>query len=138
MIDAELHLVALGRAPIRTDHHARVVDEHVQATELTVHLVAEGAHHVQVGQVEVLDLHTVVLADLDNLFGGLLGVLHVLAGHDDMGAAARKVQRGLVADARVGARDYGHTVVHALAALVLAPTKVQPIDQVAQENYNRN
>jgi hypothetical protein len=132
MIDAELHLVTLDGPPVRTDHDAGVVDEQVEAAELSVNLLAERAHRVQVGQVEVLDVDAVVLAYLDDLLGGLLGVLHVLAGHDDVGAAARKVQRGLVADARVGTGNDHNLVVQPLVALVFRAAKVESIGQVAQ------
>ena len=51
VVGAELQLEALGRAAPRRGHHARVVDEQVDALG---HALGERAHGVEAGQVELL------------------------------------------------------------------------------------
>mgnify|MGYP001811003622 CR=1 FL=1 len=137
MIRAELHLEALLRLPARTHHHAGVVDEQVELFEAGVHALRKLAHRLQVGQVDELDLHTLVAALVHDSLGRLLRLFRVPTRQYDPGASFGKVKRRLVADPGVAARNYGHFAVQSFRAPAHAARKVHPIQKVAQWNLKK-
>ena len=132
MVHAELHLEALFRLPVRTLHHAGVVDQQVESAQRLVHLGREGSHRVQIGEVQELDLDLVVVGRVHDGLGSDLSLLGVAAGHDDSGAALGKVESCLVADARVCAGDDGHLAIQSVLALADGAGEVETVKQEAK------
>ena len=97
VVRADLQLEAVGGAPARHGHDARVVDEDVQRL---VPRGGEGAHRREVGEVQAAHLCRAV-----HRRGGGLAALGVADGEHDAGAGARELARRHGADAAVGAGD---------------------------------
>ena len=56
VVDAELQLEALPGAALRRDHDSRVVDQQVEAIDAGAEALGEGAHVIEVGEVERAEL----------------------------------------------------------------------------------
>mmetsp|Transcript_42049 Transcript_42049/g.129939 ORF Transcript_42049/g.129939 Transcript_42049/m.129939 type:complete len:293 (-) Transcript_42049:17-895(-) len=106
VVGAHLLLEAVGRLlPLRHHHHARVVHEDVQRRAALVHRLGHAGHVGKRREVPEEQLERRLGRRLAQIRERRLGAPLVTAHEQHRGAAQRELQRGVVSDAAVGARD---------------------------------
>jgi len=107
VVGAELQLEAIPCLPPRRRHHARVVDQQIQALVVAPGAKArgEGRHRRQVGEVQCGRLEARTRRPLLDRALRLRGLGAVAACEHDARAVARKLPRGSQPEAAVGPGD---------------------------------
>ncbi len=105
MICAELHLEAVLGACFREGHHTGIVDQQVDAGMRRAEFVGGLAHACQRRQIELLHAHNGIGALRGQAGLGVVALVEVADGEDDVCALVGQRGSSFVSDAGVGARD---------------------------------